>query len=100
MGMRYAVSFDDEAPQIVNMTADSSLKAWDQSVSDNVTTTVSKHQVAHPGEHVLKFWMVDPVVVLQKLVVDLGGVRPSYLVPPEIYHAPNTPRKSGHAHHH
>jgi hypothetical protein len=41
--------------------------------------------VARPGTHVLKFWAVDAGVVLQKIVVDLGGERPSYLGPPESF---------------
>jgi len=31
----------------------------------------------------LKFWMVDPGVVLDKLVIDAGGAHPSELGPPE-----------------
>jgi hypothetical protein len=82
-GFRYAVSFDDETPQLVNVHADTSLAAWERSVADGVTVLRSKHTVAAAGQHVLKFWALDAGLVLQKLVVDTGGLRPSYLGPPE-----------------
>jgi hypothetical protein len=82
-GLRYAISFDDEAPQIVNIHADASEKAWERSVSDGATVLTSRHQIAKPGKHVLKFWVVDSGLVLQKLVINAGGQRSSYLGPPE-----------------
>ena len=85
-GLRYAVSFDDESPQMIDVLRDKSSKAWSTSVKDSVRKSRSTHTIATPGYHILKFWMVDPGVVLQKLVVDFGGVRPSYLGPPETYH--------------
>jgi hypothetical protein len=87
-GLRYAVSFDDETPQVVDVHADGSLAAWEKTVADGVTVLRSKHVIATPGPHVLKFWALDPAVVLQKLVVDTGGLRPSYLGPPESVHRP------------
>jgi hypothetical protein len=82
-GLRYAVSVDDEAPQIVNVHADASLKAWERMVSDGAAYFTTEHVVAKPGRHVLKFWALDAGLVVQKLVVDAGGQRPSYLGPPE-----------------
>jgi hypothetical protein len=81
-GLRFAVSFDDEAPQVVDVVADSSLQAWERSVGDNIRVLTTRHRLATPGTHVLKFWMVDPGVVLQKLVIEARDLPPSYLGPP------------------
>jgi hypothetical protein len=82
-GRRYAISFDDQTPQIVNIHAGENLQLWEKWVADNANETVTTHAIDKPGPHVLKFWMVDPGIVLQKVVVDTGELRPSYLGPPE-----------------
>lgn len=90
-GVRYAVSFDDEPPQVVtlvpeNYRAQNGNADWEKSVEDNVRCSHTTHMIAKPGYHTLKIWMVDPGVVLEKIVVNLGGVKPSYLGPPESFH--------------
>ena len=82
-GLRYAVSFDDAAPVVVDAHADGSQKHWETIVSDGVARFTSNHVLAAPGRHVLKFWALDPGLVLQRIVVDAGGLQPSYLGPPE-----------------
>ena len=57
-----------------------------QFVEDNARHGRTAHTLAKSGYHTFKFWMVDPGVVLEKLVVNLDGVKPSYLGPPESYH--------------
>ena len=69
------------------MQANKTYKDWKKFVSNNITIEISKHIIKEPGIHILKFWMVDPGIVLQKLVVDTGGLKPSYLGPPESYHS-------------
>jgi hypothetical protein len=89
-GVRYAVSFDDEAPQVVDILpqgfdARNGNREWEDSVRNSARTIRSEHALSDAGYHTLKIWMVDPGVVLEKMVVDLGGVRPGYLGPPESY---------------
>lgn len=90
-GLRYALSFDDQAPQLVtavpaDYTAMDGNHDWETTVKDSVRKVKTTFTLSKTGYHTLKFWMVDPGVVLQKLVVDLGGVPPGYLGPPESYH--------------
>ena len=91
-GLKYAVSIDDEPPVEVNLHADESGFLWNRWVSNNIIVKTSDHTVGVPGNHVLKYWMVDPAVVLQKLVVLTGDPGRTYLGPPESPCANPDPR--------
>ncbi len=81
-GLRFAVSFNDETPQIVDMHKGMDWEKW---VGDNIVVKSTTHTIARAGLQVLKFWAVDPGVVLQRLVVETGEARASYLGPPETF---------------
>ncbi len=91
-GLRYAMSIDDEAPQVVNMIPDTTNAVWEKSVGDNIVTMVTRHELRGPGTHTVKFWVVDPGVVLQKLVLETRDLPNSYLGPPESYYRPSVQR--------
>jgi hypothetical protein len=83
-GLQYAISIDDEQPQIISINKeDNNVGTWSRWVANNIIIKTTDHHISKPGKHIVKYWMVHPGVVLQKLVVDFGGVRPSYLGPPE-----------------
>jgi hypothetical protein len=81
--LRIAVSFDDAPPQVLGLDTWTSDDTWARSVADGVRRITSPHRIDNPGEHVLKLWMVTPAVVVERIVIDAGGVQPSYLGPPE-----------------
>lgn len=84
-GLSYAISFDDEAPQIINMHKDKKFRDWEISVSNNATVITSEHVIDKPGAHILKYWMVNSGIPLQKIVIETDDVPYSYLGPPESY---------------
>jgi len=85
-GLRYAVSIDNGKPQVININTDQSPQTWSSDVSNNIKKLTSTHRISKTGRHVLKYWMIDPGVVLQKLVINCGGEKPSYLGPPESFY--------------
>lgn len=83
-GLKYAISIDDETPQIIPINKeDNNTRIWESWVANSIIIKTSKHHITTKGRHLIKYWMVSPAVVLQKIVADLGGVKPSYLGPPE-----------------
>ena len=86
-GLKYGIGFDDEKPQIMNLNADSSEKAWAESVANNSKIITSTHEIEKAGNHVLKIYAIDSALVLQKIVIETeeGKVLESYLGPPESF---------------
>jgi hypothetical protein len=87
-GLECAVSFDDAEPQRVNLHPDMSTRPWEAMVAANVNVVTTEHEIAEPGSHTLKFWMVDPGIVVERLMIETGEVPPSYLGPPESRYVP------------
>ncbi|GAA0550459.1 glycosyl hydrolase 115 family protein [Chitinophaga japonensis] len=82
-GLQYGVSIDDEPPQLHTLNAEeANQRVWGAWVANNIIVKTSRHHIATPGRHVIKYWMRSPGVVLQKLVLDSGDALPSYLGPP------------------
>ena len=88
--LRLGFSFDDEEPRVVvvvpkDFSAMNGNKDWERTVMDNARVVSLKQIVKTQGPHTLKIWMIDPGIIVEKIVVDFGGVRDSYLGPPESY---------------
>ncbi len=92
-GLRVALSLDDLPTQITNIHQNETPKTWGKSVEDAARIITNHFKISSPGKHILKYWMVDPGVVLQKIIVDAGGLQPSYLGPPESFRITSASKK-------
>jgi hypothetical protein len=82
-GLRFAVSMDDQEPQIVNIHQGMTNQDWQEWVRNNIIEMPTKHSIDKPGKHTLKIWMIDPGIVIERIHIDCGGLKPSYLGPEE-----------------
>lgn len=60
---------------------------WARNTSDNVNRTATRHALTAPGPHRLTFWAVDPTLIVQRLLIDTGGLPQTYLGPAQSMRA-------------
>lgn len=83
-GLKFAVSVDDLPVKVVNVHSDYRTEgAWARSVTNSIKVFKTPLSFDKAGKHTIKYWMINPGIVLQKLVLDLGGLKPGFLGPPE-----------------
>lgn len=82
-GLRVAVSLNGETAQIIDIATDGKSVEWEEAVKQDVRAITRTFKNATKGKNTLRISMVDSGVSLQKIVVDAGGLKPSYLGPPE-----------------
>ncbi len=82
-GIQLAIALDDKLLGTVSLPEQSDKKAWEQGVLNNVKTLTATLPVDKPGRYTLTVYGLTPGAVLQKVVVDTGDLKPSYLGPLE-----------------
>jgi len=85
-GLQYAISVDGETPQLISINKGVEVNytsVWNKWVAENIIIKTSQHKILQSGKHTLKYWMVNSGLVLQKVVLDFGNLKPGYLGPPE-----------------
>jgi hypothetical protein len=89
-GLLYAFSIDGGVPQVMNLHESAKAadwtypKWWNDAVTDNIMKQTAIERNLSPGAHTIRYWMIDPGVVLQKIVLKKSEVdAQSYLGPPQ-----------------
>lgn len=70
-------------PVIVDFQTLGRSNKWKENVLKNAAVQ-SVHQIINKaGKHTLKIWMVDAGVMIDQILIDLGGWKKSYAFPQE-----------------
>jgi hypothetical protein len=89
-GLLYGFSVDGGIPVISNLHKDAKAadwtypKWWNDAVTDNIMKQTVTEQHFGAGQHTIRYWMVDPGLVIQKIVLKKKGMDAnSYLGQPQ-----------------
>ena len=57
------------------------MQSWKDNVLRNFSVYKSSLYIDKPGKHTLEIYCTDPGMVVEKIIIDLGGLKQSFLGP-------------------
>jgi len=85
-GLRFGLSVNDDEPVTVTLdNAGVDHRSWGKSVAESIRIVKTPLKF-NRGKNTITYWLVSPGVVLQKLVLNTGGLKESFLGPPETFY--------------
>ena len=83
-GLRFAVSVDNETPQIISVDKDTEVSSpkWALNILNQTTVGKGKFNL-RKGVHILNIYAVDTGIILDKIVLYTGELPTSYFAPKE-----------------
>ncbi|AYD49386.1 hypothetical protein D6B99_09275 [Arachidicoccus soli] len=78
---RYGIKIDDSYTHWATTASDEYSFSWKSNVIRNAAINTTTFSIDKPGKHILKLIAGDPGMVIQKIVIDFGGMKRSYLGP-------------------
>lgn len=94
-GLRIGTSFDEEQVRIDDLFDPGKEQDWNEVAADNARILETAHVVREPGIREFRITMVDPGVVVQKIVLYSEPFPKTYFGPRmSLRHAPSVPQKA------
>jgi hypothetical protein len=82
-GLRYAISVNGMPEQLVNINKTYTMHDMEQWQAKSINSTSTLHLINKTGYYTIRVRVLEPGMVIQKIIIDTGGLKPSYLGPPE-----------------
>jgi hypothetical protein len=67
--VRYAISVNNDKPQVINISPASENNIWKQNVLQGYASDITKHEINKTGKSTVKIYMLDPGLVINQLEI-------------------------------
>jgi len=81
--LRYGISVDDGPVEVIDFRTVGRSEEWKLNVLRNNAQRHVTTLPIRPGKHTLKLYAIDPGVTLDRITIDLGGLKQAYGIIPE-----------------